>query len=312
MMDAGGSELPPSFTARGQTFLERHGISPVLFGFVSLIVVFLLYQIVGGGITAAMFLFLGGDKNVTALRLVTMAGQLGFILLPAVVLTRLATFESRAFLRLRRPSLLQVLMPLAGIFSLQQMLQVYMAFQERIPLPKSIQPFFEEIRKLLEETYKMLISSSSIPELVFVVIVVALVPSFAEEIFFRGTIQRSFENGLGGGRGLFLTALIFAMYHLNPFSFIPLFVLGLYLGYLVHRSNSIWPAVAAHFYNNAIACVLVYMGFEDDYIATGKAELMSAPDLLATFAAFSLVFFLSTYYFMRVTPLLLPYKRRSD
>lgn len=284
-----------------QTVLERYGISPILFAFISLIVVFFLYQAIGGVITILLFGAQITREHVTGLRIATLMGQLLFILVPALVLTRLTAHNIASFLRIEFPRPITLIIPLFGIFSLQQMLQVYMVYQEKIPIPEELQPVIDQLKQLIEETYKMLVGSSSIPELLFVLLVIAFVPAIAEELLFRGMIQRSFEQGLGSRRGLLLTALIFALYHINPFSFIPLIALGVYLGFLVLRSNSVFVSMAAHFYNNAFACVAVYIGMKQNYLITGEPEVLSHTELLMTFIAFSVVFFLSTYYFIQVT-----------
>lgn len=283
------------------TFLERHGISPILFAFISLLIIFFLYQIIG---SVAAYLIAGGRPtagNVTEFRLTTLFGQLLLLLLPALFLTRLISHHPPSFLRLRRPTAGEVLIPFVGIFSLQQMFQVYMVVQEKIPLPEAVRSPAEQLKQIIEEAYRVLVSSHSIPELMFVVLVVGVIPAFSEEVLFRGLVQRSFERGLGTKRGLLLTAIIFAMYHLNPFTFIPLLGLGLYLGFLTLRSNSLWTAVAAHFYNNLFACVAVFIQKDDAYLVTGKPDQLSAGMLAFTFLSFSLVFLLSTYYFVRVS-----------
>lgn len=284
-----------------QTFLERHGITPILFAFISLVLIFLLYQGIGGIIT---FLFFGMNltkENVQGFRIATLLGQLLLLLLPALFLTRLAAPKSTSFLRLHVPRIRDLVIPFFGIFSLQQMLQVYMVFQERIPLPKSLQSVVEQFKQLIETTYKLLAGSSSLPELMFVVLVIALVPAVAEEVVFRGLIQRCFEQGLGGMKGVLLTALIFALYHLNPFSFIPLIGLGFYLGFLVYRSNNLWISVAGHFYNNVFAVFALYWGMEENYVVTGNPDALSVPALFLTFVSFSVAFFISTYYFIQRT-----------
>jgi len=295
---------PPAIAGEAlvpQTFLERHGISPVLFAFISLLVIFVLYQMVGGIITFLLFGAASLTQNAAAIRVATFVGQIVFILVPTIGMTGLATTERAAFLRLRPPRWDLLVVPFFGIFSLQQMLQVYMSFQERVPVPESLRPIVEQLKHLFEETYKILLASSSVPELLFVVFVVALVPAVAEEFLFRGMVQRSLERGLGARRGIILTALIFALYHLNPFSLVPLMSLGLYLGFLAYRAGSLWVSVAAHFYNNGVACIAVYFGMEEDFLVSGKPETLAPDTMLLTFLAFSVVFFLSTYYVVRST-----------
>lgn len=280
------------------TLLERYGISPILFAFLSLIVVFLLYQGVGALVTVALFGLKLTREDATGLRMATLLAQVFLLLGPALLLTRLATRNVRDFLRLQAPRASLILIPFAGIFSLQQMLQVYMAFQEKIPLPEPVRSVVDQFKQLIEETYRILVGTQSVGELLFVIMVIALTPAIAEEVLFRGLIQKNFERALGPRIGICLCALIFAAYHLNPFSFIPLVGLGLYLGFLVSWSNSLWVSVAAHFYNNLFACVAIYLGMEENFVVT--PDPTHPGNLLLTFFAFSLVFVVSTYYFARI------------
>ena len=137
--------------------------------------------------------------------------------------------------------------------------------------------------------------------LLLVILVIALIPAIVEEVLFRGLVQRSFEIGLGRLRGVLLTGIIFGAYHLNPFSLIPLIALGVYLGFLAMRANSLWVSIAAHFYNNAAACIAIFLQQDDDAIVTGNPNQMSLAMLLGTFWFFGVIFLLSTYYFVHIT-----------
>jgi membrane protease YdiL (CAAX protease family) len=283
------------------TFLEQHNISPILFAFISLIILFGTYQIVGGVITLLVFGAQITPQNVNGIRWLTMFGQLVFLLLPTLILAKLATFKSTEFLRLNKVSFLQSVLAVVGIFSLQQILQVYMVFQDKIPIPQSIQPYLDQMKHMMEEAYKLLAGSSSFPEMFFVVAVVALVPAFSEEILFRGLVQRNLEKSLNTTKGVIITGIVFGAFHLNPFSLVPLAAIGIYLGFLTAKSNSIFSSITAHFFNNFIAILALRFGYGDDDLITGKAAALSAEELSITFFASAVVFVLSIYYFIRVS-----------
>jgi membrane protease YdiL (CAAX protease family) len=296
----------PSVNAEGLlspkvTFLEKYGISPVLFAFISLIIVFFLYQIVGGVISFLLFGINPTGENVSGFRIATGIGQLCFLFLPTLLLVRLASFNPGEYFRLRTPHPLTLMLPLIGIVSLQQMLQIYLVFQDKIPLPEELATELSKFKDLVEESYKSLIVAHSVPELLWVIVIIALIPAIAEEFLFRGLVQRSLESLPNPLNGVFLTGIIFGAYHLIPFSFVPLAILGMYLGFLVYRADNLWPAVAAHFYNNTIACVATYLQVDDDAIVTGNPNEMSLAMLLGTFWFFGVVFLISTYVYIRVT-----------
>ena len=307
MNDTGNpvEQFPPVDTAGvspGETsFIERHGIPPILFGFLSLGLIFFLYQAVGGVVTFLLFGVTPAPGHTAGFRIATALGQIILILGPTLLLARLATSRPAQYLRLRFPQPRVLLFPVIGIFSLQQMLQIYLVFQDKIPLPQRLVPIMKEFKELIEEAYRVLVSSNSIPELLVVIVVVALIPAIVEEIMFRGLVQRSFENGLTPMKSVVLSGIIFGAYHLNPFGFIPLAALGIYLGFLAMRANSIWVSAVAHFFNNASASLALYFHSDDDAIITGNPDTMSAGVLVLTFLVFSIIFLGSTYYFIRMT-----------
>ena len=90
------------------------------------------------------------------------------------------------------------------------------------------------------------------------VVVIALVPAVAEELFFRGVIQKNLVRWFSPHVGVWLGAAIFSAIHMQFFGFVPRFVLGLVLGYLYLWSGNILVSMAAHFTQNAFQLLLLY------------------------------------------------------
>lgn len=296
-----GAETPIQELQTPKTFIERHGISPILFAFISLMLIFILYQLIGGIVSMLIFGMKLTVENVFAFRAVTGAGQLLLILIPTLILVRFATLSPKDYLRIRTPDPRTLLLSLVGIFSLQQVLQVYLIVQDKIPIPEPFQSQIQKFKEMIEEAYKQLVSADTIPELLLVLLVIAVIPAIAEEFLFRGLIQRSFEKSLTPMKGAVITGIIFGAYHLNPFALIPLAGLGIYLGFLAFRAESIWVASLAHFFNNALACIATYLHLSDDFVVTGDPQAMSGAGLFGTFLLFSTLFTVSTYYFVKIT-----------
>jgi len=84
-------------------------------------------------------------------------------------------------------------------------------------------------------------------------IFITIVAPFLEELLFRGFIYRVFLKTWPPALASFLTALLFALVHLQLQSFFPLFLLGLLLNYSYKKTDSVWTAVAFHSLNNLIA-----------------------------------------------------------
>jgi uncharacterized protein len=293
------SPLTQSPTAAATPLLGR--MHPVAFATLALGVVFVLYQLVGG---AATLLLAGGRITTDTIALVrwsTLVGQILFILVPTIVLVRLRGEPVLPYLRIRLPEVHQILLSVVAVFFLQQMLQGYMTLQDAIPLPDVVRRYVEMFRKMFEETYEMLVSASNPWEFVFVVVTVALVPAFAEELLFRGLVQTSFSRVTGGLSAAAVTGMIFGAYHLNPFSIVPLVVLGFYFGFLVHRSGSVFVAASAHFMNNFVACAAVYLQLGDDFMIVAPRGGTSPSDQLMNFVVSAFAFSAATLLFVRST-----------
>jgi membrane protease YdiL (CAAX protease family) len=68
--------------------------------------------------------------------------------------------------------------------------------------------------------------------------------------------SREPDSMLSHARGIYATAALFAIIHVWPTP-IPLFLLGLLLGWLAYRTQSLVAPITLHFLFNAVACLLV-------------------------------------------------------
>ena len=87
------------------------------------------------------------------------------------------------------------------------------------------------------------------------ILLMAVLPAICEEVLFRGFLINFFEYK-GFRQSIFISGLLFAIFHLDPFRFIQVFLLGLWLGYILLKSNSLFLVMFAHFMNNFNALVL--------------------------------------------------------
>lgn len=88
--------------------------------------------------------------------------------------------------------------------------------------------------------------------LVIAGLVMVIIAPIVEEVFFRGFLLRTFVKNFDTFLGSVLSAAIFAIFHLQLQSIIPIFILGLIINSLVIRNKSLWPAISFHIMNNAI------------------------------------------------------------
>lgn len=87
------------------------------------------------------------------------------------------------------------------------------------------------------------------------VFIIVLAAPLVEEVIFRGVLLGSLVARFGEGWGVGLTVVVFAVMHLNPFSFAPILLVGWALATLFLRSRSLWVSVACHSAFNGIGVV---------------------------------------------------------
>jgi membrane protease YdiL (CAAX protease family) len=79
----------------------------------------------------------------------------------------------------------------------------------------------------------------------------ALLPGIAEELLFRGLLQRAAPRGL---RAVLVSGVAFAVFHADPIHMAGVLPLGLYLAWVAERSSTL-VTIVAHVANNTFALV---------------------------------------------------------
>ncbi len=106
---------------------------------------------------------------------------------------------------------------------------------EHIPVNKSIEQAFRDL--------------VSIPIVGFISICI-LAPIF-EEILYRGILLEGFLNKYSPMKAILISALIFGIIHGNIHQFVNATILGIFLGIIYYKSNSLVLCILAHFFNNS-------------------------------------------------------------
>lgn len=76
-----------------------------------------------------------------------------------------------------------------------------------------------------------------------------------EEWLCRGLILRGLLQNTKPGTAIFISALFFALIHMNPWQAVPAFVFGLLFGYAYYRTGSLKLTMLMHFTNNTLALI---------------------------------------------------------
>lgn len=122
-----------------------------------------------------------------------------------------------------------------------------------IVFPESLQwleDYLIEKENRAGELTHLLLSTQSYGVIVLNLIIVAVLPAFAEEFYFRGVIQSFFQRW-GKHLAVWSAAFVFSAVHLQFFGFLPRMVFGAVFGYFLVWSGNLWYPIIAHFVNNA-------------------------------------------------------------
>ncbi|MFQ6608822.1 MAG: lysostaphin resistance A-like protein [Fidelibacterota bacterium] len=89
------------------------------------------------------------------------------------------------------------------------------------------------------------------------------VAALVEEMIFRGFLQQILEQAWKDiTRAILATAIFFAAIHFNLWWTIQIYFLGILLGYLAWRTNSVFPGIILHSINNALAMISANWGYK--------------------------------------------------
>lgn len=239
-------------------------ISPIGAAFIALFVIFILYQGMGGILT---ILILGTDidkMDPSLLRLMTIAGQMLFILLPTLIFSKMLYEDVSTVIRFKFPRAKEgglffigflIILPLMQNLSYLQSLAID-KLAEGNSVVHQVKQFFDSMDKLVGNSQNSLLAVKSFFDVLIIIIAIAVTPAVCEEIFFRGFIQKSFELRWKPFWSITVCSIVFALYHFSPYGFVPLFLLSVFLGYAAYKSGSIFIPMSIHFANNFFMIIL--------------------------------------------------------
>lgn len=123
--------------------------------------------------------------------------------------------------------------------------------------------------------------------------IVGLLAPLSEELVFRGAILRELlkwkENPW---IGIIISAMLFSLVHMNPVQMPHAFLVGILLGWLYYRTDSIIPGVTWHWVNNTIAYVMYNLTNPDETLL----EYFGSQQRVLMAVGFSLMIFLPALY----------------
>ena len=274
-----------------------------LFSVVILFILGLAFQFLGAFLAAWIYGFrvsdvlaLGAydDANyVAASKLIQMLGSVGTFIIPAFLFSYLFEGQLFSYYKFRNstgaiPMFLVILMMISVIPFINYMAEINLKME--IPI-RALDQLLRTLESTAEEMMVAFTATKSISGLLVNLLMIGVIAAVGEELIFRGLMQRLMTQMLKNPHvAILITALLFSAFHFQFFSFLPRFVLGLILGYLMYYGQSIWYPILAHFVNNAMGVIYYY--FNSRGSADDMLEEIGTSTLIPVAAVISLALFL--------------------
>jgi membrane protease YdiL (CAAX protease family) len=218
-------------------------------------------------------------------------------IVPANAYSHLFSDNTFVFFEFKKPSLVFLFFAaLLWLFTLP-IISFLADINNKIAFPTSfagLENSFRLAEARTENATRFLLNVTSFSGLMVNLLVIAVVAAIAEELIFRGIIQKLlFEQSKNIHLAIWLTALVFSLFHLQFFAIIPRIVLGAALGYTFYWSKSIWVPIFFHFINNASIVLASYL-YQKKLIATDPNEITFFPNsvlFVAFICSIAMVYF---------------------
>ncbi len=154
-------------------------------------------------------------------------------------------------------------------------LSAIIEWNANIQLPElmsSIENWMRTQEDSAAETTAKLLAGKGAGILLINLFTVALIPAICEELLFRGAVLGWLRSSLKNIHlAVFLSACIFSAFHIQFYGFVPRLLLGLYLGYILIWTGSMWSSIIAHFINNSMAVIAAYL-YNNQLIDTNYSD----------------------------------------
>jgi len=268
----------------------------------------ILFSIVGGLITIIAYGFdisninnLGDPKTIKGLKLFQLFSAIGLFLIPPILyglLTSKMPFKKLSLDKLNRPInyfLIFVLMIISTPFiSWIIELNANIVFPEVL---RGVEEWMRNGERQAEDLTRAFLTFDGIGSLFYILIIVAVVPAFGEELLFRGVLQKIFINWAKNPHvGIWITAIMFSALHMQFFGFFPRLLLGLMFGYIFYWSKSLWLPILGHFINNGSVVIASY--YFPESLKNADISLFEESQFSTTFYIGSFILSAGIFYLM--------------
>lgn len=256
---------------------------PQIVQFLVLLLLFFIGIMLQAGLIST---FNNNMGDATKVLIIMVCTQIVGFLIPAWIYVKLIPRPLGAMLQFRpidrKQDILWIVMltapTLAAVMGLSQIMM-------QLPFGDMAKQMQEQRNELEQAALQM----QTIPQLLSRLLVMALLPAFCEEIFFRGLVQQFMLTFIKSPLpAIIISSILFAALHSSIYNLLPIVLAGTVLGYLYYKTGNIWNNIILHFLINGVQIVLNYFSTED----SGEEHLSIAVAITLLVAGLALIIFI--------------------
>ena len=248
----------------------------VFAGYAISMVLFSLYLLAKSGLDNNLFneYISQSMSNAGMIRLIQFLNSAFMFIIPPFIFTYLFKDNSKTYLNLHMPKPAHIILAILSIIVAIPLINLLVTWNESLKLPEfltGIETWMKESEKNAGEITEKILSGSSVGILLVNLMIIAILPGIGEELFFRGLLQKIFSNAFqkkhsydlkrirwSNHLAIWVVAILFSAIHLQFYGFIPRMLLGVWFGYLLYWSGSVWVPVIAHITNNSLSTIFSF------------------------------------------------------
>ena len=100
-------------------------------------------------------------------------------------------------------------------------------------------------------------------DFIYLFVVLGIIVPLTEEIIYRGLIYNRVKKYLDVNKAILISSLLFGIFHFNLMQGVYAFIIGIIMGYLYHKYNSILAPVALHMAVNQLTVIFNCTGISN-------------------------------------------------
>ncbi len=211
-----------------------------------------------------MNLNLDNEGMLVMLKIVQAVSVVLVFILPAILFAAFWTKQKVSYIGMsKRPVFLSLLIAAMGMVVAMPMINWLSEVNQHMQLPEAfsgIEAWMKNSEAKAAVLTEAFTRGTSAGTLALNLFVVAFMAAVSEEIFFRGMLQKVLIECFKNKHvAVWIGAALFSAFHMQFYGFIPRMLMGAYLGYLFLWTGTLYASIVAHFVNNGLAVLLVWL-----------------------------------------------------